>query len=102
MSNIGVRSEKEFESDFPINFGKGVRGDFVRYKNEIAGIIHAHRKKDGTICAGTVYWMQIEDRPVWTKVQDEPLTLEPSIRCDCGLHGWIRDGQWEHASDSIQ
>ena len=28
-------------------------------------------------------------------VSQDPLTIEPSILCpDCGLHGWIRDGQW--------
>lgn len=102
MTDIGVRSEQEFEADFPINFGKGVRGDFVRHRNKIAGIIHAHRKKDGEICAGTVYWVDIPNRPKWKLINSEPLTLEQSIRCVCGLHGWIREGQWEHASDSIQ
>jgi hypothetical protein len=32
--------------------------------------------------------------PWWTVEQKEPLTLSPSIACDCGLHGWIRNGQW--------
>lgn len=102
MSNVGMRTEREFESDFPINFGKGVRGDFVRYRNKVAGIFFAHRKKDGVVCGGTVYWVKIEGKTVWKLLNAEPLTLDESIRCDCGLHGWIREGQWEHASDSIQ
>ncbi|MGW2739120.1 hypothetical protein ACWC4D_33585 [Streptomyces sp. NPDC001288] len=33
-----------------------------------------------------------------TLVSREPLHLEPSLlwRC-CGLHGWVRNGQWESA-----
>lgn len=33
----------------------------------------------------------------WTIVQDEPLTVEPSIICphpECGLHGRITEGEW--------
>lgn len=36
----------------------------------------------------------------WTVVQDEPLTLSPSVACrtgPCTLHGWIRDGHWQPA-----
>lgn len=34
-------------------------------------------------------------RPKWKVMQWEPLTLTPSILCrQCGLHGWIRDGEW--------
>lgn len=102
MSDIGHRSEREFQQDFPINFGKGVRGDFIRYRNKVVGIMQAHLKKDGVVCAGAVYWSRVENRPIWDLVTPEPLTLEPSIRCSCGLHGWIRNGQWEHAPDSIQ
>jgi len=32
----------------------------------------------------------------WTVVQEEPLTLHPSIHClGCDLHGWVRNGRWE-------
>lgn len=33
-----------------------------------------------------------------TLVSREPLHLEPSLlwKC-CGLHGWVRNGQWENA-----
>ncbi|MDX2870522.1 hypothetical protein PV382_23415 [Streptomyces scabiei] len=33
-----------------------------------------------------------------TLLSREPLHLEPSLlwRC-CGLHGWVRNGQWEDA-----
>ena len=31
----------------------------------------------------------------WTIVQEEPLTVTPSILCkECGLHGFITDGKW--------
>lgn len=102
MSDIGTRTQREFEADFPINFGKGVRGNFVLHRNKIAGVMLAHQLKDNVICATTAFWVKIEDRPVWQMTSETPLNLEESIRCSCGLHGWIREGQWEHASDSIQ
>lgn len=102
MSDIGHRTDREFEQDFIINFGKGIRGSFIRYRNKISGVMLAHQKKDDEICAIAIFWTEVGDRPIWTKTSDEPLTLEESIRCSCGLHGWIKEGQWEHAPDSIQ
>ena len=29
------------------------------------------------------------------KVSLEPLTLSPSVLCQCGAHGYIRNGQWQ-------
>lgn len=101
MSNVGRRTQKEFEADFPLDFGSGVRGDFVRHRNKLAGVIVAHMHNDGNICAGSVFWVKIEDRPVWKLESLEPLHLEPSIESDCGLHGHIRGGKWERAEDSI-
>lgn len=28
------------------------------------------------------------------KVSIDPLTLSPSVLCQCGAHGFIRDGKW--------
>ena len=30
----------------------------------------------------------------WTLVAYDPLTVAPSFLCDCGDHGFIRDGKW--------
>lgn len=37
--------------------------------------------------------------PVWDTVQQEPLTLSPSIQCvgHAHHHGFIRDGKWVQA-----
>ena len=35
-----------------------------------------------------------DKEPWWTVESEEPLTLTPSIACECGLHGFIRDGRW--------
>jgi hypothetical protein len=32
--------------------------------------------------------------PKWTVESWEPLTLSPSLLCQCGDHGHIRDGKW--------
>ena len=35
--------------------------------------------------------------PKWTVEQMEPLTISPSVACDCGDHGFIREGRWVSA-----
>lgn len=30
-----------------------------------------------------------------TVVSREPLTLSPSVICECGAHGFITDGRWQ-------
>lgn len=37
------------------------------------------------------------NRPLWQVESWDPLTLSPSILCDCGNHGFIRNGRWEVA-----
>lgn len=52
---------------------------------------------ESDLCGGSVFWWRpIEDTgPMWRVIMEAPmLTLEPSIRCHCGFHGWIRDGRW--------
>jgi Family of unknown function (DUF6527) len=51
----------------------------------IEGVIHLDR--------GEIYKTIFGDRPWWTVVQENPLTLEPSIQTGC-CHGWIRNGKW--------
>lgn len=31
----------------------------------------------------------------WQLENLEPLTLSPSLLCQCGVHGFIRNGRWE-------
>jgi hypothetical protein len=43
-----------------------------------------------------------EDGATWETVRAEPLTLSPSLHCatengGCGVHGFVRDGQWHDA-----
>lgn len=35
--------------------------------------------------------------PFWRVISFEPLTVEPSIQCKCGDHGFIREGRWVSA-----
>jgi len=35
--------------------------------------------------------------PKWTVESWEPLTISPSVLCQCGDHGFIRDGKWVSA-----
>ena len=38
---------------------------------------------------------QIHEGSVWVVVQEEPLTISPSLLCKrCGDHGFIQNGRW--------
>lgn len=101
MTLIGYMSEEEFTADFPLDFTRGIRGSYVKHRNKTAGIVVCHRLSNGSGCACSAFWVKIEERPIWTLTNENPLTIEESIRCDCGLHGWIKEGVWNHAHDSI-
>lgn len=63
------------------------------------GIID-HVRQDGTPCRGAVTFdtptmhQVFPDSHYWRLIMLEPLTLEPSILCHCGDHGFIRQGIW--------
>lgn len=69
-----------------------------RHREKISGIIISFHDTEPT-CDGSVSFCN-ECRPqgpVWTVVQEEPLTLDPSIRCKTHgeqHHGYIRNGEW--------
>jgi len=68
----------------------------VNVAGEQYGFIEAHR--DGAVqwCYGGLTRTGMDvGRPMWDVVQEEPLTLHPSIECTvCGSHGFIREGRW--------
>ncbi len=64
---------------------------------------------DWPYCAGGFYWRQPvtyrdkitpwQERKVtlWQLESIDPLTLSPSILCNCGHHGFIKQGKWIQA-----
>lgn len=71
---------------------------------EKAGVTIWHPRKDnGEPCCGHVSFdtpgmcATMPSRAVWHVVSWEPLTIEPSVLCACGDHGFIRSGRWEPA-----
>lgn len=58
----------------------------------------AQNTNDSGVVAGGVNFQNAPasvQGPRWDKVQDEPLTITPSILCrTCGLHGYITNGEW--------
>lgn len=58
----------------------------------------AQNSSDAGVSAGGVYFDNAPATvkgPRWQKVQDDPLTINPSILCKtCGLHGFIQQGRW--------
>ena len=87
-----------------VHIGHGVYIRFTGIHGQPAdvkgGLIVAHVHEDGELCEGGVTFAVPEtdhypvDRPRWTVVSWEPLTLSPSISAPCGLHGFITDGAW--------
>lgn len=70
----------------------------VRHEGEPYGWIEAHRDRAGKWCTGVLQRRDKTartDRPTWRVLSEDPLTLDPSVKCTrCGNHGWIRDGVW--------
>lgn len=66
---------------------------------------HCRHRTPAGRCNGLVSTNAQHSRPAWSVVTADPLTLHPSIQCDCnvlvapgeGQHGWITDGQWVNA-----
>lgn len=57
--------------------------------------VGGERRPNGCVLDGPVSQELDAGRPRWQVVNWEPLTLSPSLLClSCGLHGFIRDGQW--------
>ena len=59
-----------------------------------------HKNSAGNLCCGWVPF-QVESEhltthgPKWSVQSYEPLTMHPSLLCNCGHHGFIRNGRWE-------
>lgn len=74
----------------------------VTHEGAPYGWIEAHLDKRGKWCTGVIQRRGTEapgsNRPTWRVLSEDPLTLDPSVKCaDCGNHGWIRDGRWQAA-----
>jgi hypothetical protein len=64
--------------------------------------IHEWHKEGDEYSAGFVaftgrtrpdWWRS--DSPTWEVLNEDPLTLSPSLLCGaCKHHGWIREGKW--------
>lgn len=102
MSGLAYKpTQEEFEADYPIDFGSGVRGNWYSQKEiQHAGLLIAHLHADGELCVGSVGVRvpKLREAEQWRLVSEDPLTLEPSISSStCELHGWIRRGKWVNA-----
>lgn len=71
-------------------------------QNERFGAVlcHPNQKRPGEWCLASIIFdsedarVALPDRPKWTVVQWEPLDITPSFQCNCGDHGFVRDGKW--------
>ena len=89
------------EADW-IELGDDVAVTFTSWGDlDKSGLIHSHhRPDDGEPCAGGIMFdlpgvaEAFPNRPLWTLVSVDPLTVSPSLLCSCGSHGFIQDGKW--------
>ncbi len=64
------------------------------------GAIIDHDTPQGAPCCGAIIFdgdvsrQLTPDGARWTVESWEPLTLSPSLLCECGDHGFVRSGQW--------
>lgn len=85
-----------------VDLGHGVSIVFTAWGDHAkAGLIHAHSRPDsGEPCSGGIMFdlpgvaEAFPGRPLWQLVRLEPLTVSPSLLCDCGNHGFIERGRW--------
>lgn len=92
MSYIGLWPAEQYRVDFPLDFGQGVRGDWLTVKEEHVGLIVVHRSEDLEVCATTAYWAFKAEKV--TLMNEDPVSIAPAITCSCGMHGFIKDGKW--------
>lgn len=67
------------------------------------GATVGHLKPDGSPCCGAITFdgpvqrELVPERGRWQVQSWEPLTVSPSLLCQCGDHGFIRGGKWIRA-----
>lgn len=90
----------------PLDLGDGrmLRFTIAKQGGPAIGAVEEHpdQRDPSNVCAGSLMFDTPEGRqfhgPYWQIVQEEPLTLSPSVLCtQCGNHGFIRDGKWIEA-----
>lgn len=70
---------------------------------ERVGAIMRHYKADGELCTANLFFdtpqarKHFAGKAAWIVKRWDPLTLEPSLVCHCGDHGFIRNGKWVKA-----
>lgn len=82
-----------------VDLGDGHSYEKVLSKGEWVAIIEFHSDaKTGDPCGGFVAFEGYDSREdKWRVLSWDPLTLNPSLQCPCGSHGFIRNGRWEPA-----
>jgi len=69
-------------------------------EDEWIAIDEWHRLPNGNMCGSWIpfdvpaAYKYTAGSPKWQVASYEPLTLSPSLLCNCGDHGFIRDGKW--------
>lgn len=86
-----------------IDLGLDHKAKFTQHKDvPRAGLLIVHpaggnnHVPAGEPCCGAVNFdLPVnEGQTVWQLHSLEPLHIEPSVLCNCGDHGFIRDGRW--------
>jgi hypothetical protein len=88
-----------------IELGHGYTAERTSHEGVLYGFVitgnaaPACRMGDQGRCGGCV---KVDGPDGWTLVSEDPLTLEPSVKCGCGgQHLHVRDGRAELYSDDV-
>lgn len=105
MSTVAEYTNEEFQREFPLDFGHGVRGQRIITSSGYKGLVVAHLVKfhgKQYSCAVVISFQigtgLILDHTLWGVLNEDPLTIDNLITCvNCPNHnmGYIRQGKWE-------
>lgn len=93
MSETGKSYPKVYDQDYLRSVDHG-EVQTLWYSDGSIGVLHTCTRPRYGFTLAVAPRLQLSNGH--TVVSTDPVTISPSIACgDCGLHGFIRNGQWE-------
>jgi hypothetical protein len=70
-------------------------GATIEHRHHVTGVQHTGGVTfDGPVQRAHAGRPEAINRALWQVESWDPLTLSPSVLCDCGDHGYVRNGRW--------
>jgi hypothetical protein len=83
-----------FHEEFDDFRENGEAGAICVMRNTEDGIAGLSIKCKG---CGEESYLPLDDPRHWKLIQENPLTIQPSVfhKTGCGWHGWLKNGEWK-------